>query len=250
MLVSGIFGRKNIHGIDVILELPDEIFAGTDTPMVVRLINKRRFMPAFLIKVLIGGHEVLFPFVRARSQDTRHVSLRFETRGAHSIDHLVVASVFPFNFFTRFRRIARDISVIVFPKPLRCTLVDAYTRQTGYKGDRSSNKAGFDSDILAIRDYVPGDPPKYIDWKATARTGLLKTKEHSSEQLPRVIIDFDKMDKTNLEYSISCVTFVILRLSRSNSPVELVIEGESHGPGTSTPQKIEMLKKLALYGQH
>jgi uncharacterized protein (DUF58 family) len=250
MLVSGIFGRKNIHEIDVILEFPDEIFAGMDIPMVARLINKRRFMPAFLIKVSIGGHEVLFPFVRARSQDTRHMSLRFETRGVHFVDHLIVSSVFPFNFFTRFKRITRDISLIVFPKPLRCTLVDAFARQTAYKGDTSSNQAGFDSDIMAIRDYVSGDPPKYIDWKATARTGLLKTKVHSSEQLPRVIIDFDKMDKTNLEYTISCVTFVILRLTRSNSPVELVIEGESHGPGTSTPNKIEMLKKLALYGQH
>ena len=250
MLVSGIFGRKNIHGIELALEFPDEIFAGTDAPVMVGLINKRRFMPAFLVKVLIEEHEILFPFLPASSRDMRHLNMRFDKRGRREISRVYVSSVFPFNFFTRFRRMNRDIQLVVFPRPLRCPLHDTQPRQMKSKGETPSNSIGFDSDVISIRDYVTGDPPKYIAWKSTAKTGLLKTKEHSSIRTRHVMIDFEKMDKTNLEYTLSCVTFAILRLIKSSTPVGLAIDGEVHKPSTSSAQKARMLTKLALYGQN
>jgi uncharacterized protein (DUF58 family) len=42
-------------------------------------------------------------------------------------------------------------------------------------------RPGTGSELLDLRDYLPGDPPKTIAWKASARRGRLMTKEFDSE---------------------------------------------------------------------
>lgn len=249
MLVSGIFGRRNIQAIDVELELPQEVFAETDTPIVVRLINHKRFMPAFLIRITVGPDEVLFPFVPQSSSSAQSYTKAFEKRGLHAVENIYVASVFPFNLFTRYRKIPKRFEVTVFPKPRKCFLADLTLKESRKKGETSSNIPGYDSDIVSIRDYTLGDPLKYISWKSTAKTGVLKTKELSSIESECVIIDFDAMNKQRLEYALSCVTYTVIRLLKYGVPVGLHVGGELLRPGTSTRHKLTLLTKLALYVQ-
>jgi uncharacterized protein (DUF58 family) len=42
-------------------------------------------------------------------------------------------------------------------------------------------KPGYSTELLGIRDYQPGDPPRSIAWKATARLDRLMTCEYESE---------------------------------------------------------------------
>ncbi|MHC4880105.1 MAG: DUF58 domain-containing protein [Planctomycetota bacterium] len=42
-------------------------------------------------------------------------------------------------------------------------------------------RPGTGSELLEIRDYIPGDPPKSIAWKVSARRGSLMTREYESE---------------------------------------------------------------------
>jgi uncharacterized protein (DUF58 family) len=250
MLVSGIFGRQNLHGLAIELEIPEEIYAGTEIPIGIRLINQRRLMPAFLIRVLIEDRQVLFAYTGAKSEDKSYCTFDFKVRGEHVIGSIYVCSVFPFNFFTRFRKIHQAFRLIVFPKPKKCGDLPAQDRQARIKGDASTLAIGFDSDIISIRDYSSGDPLKYISWKSTAKTGVLKTKELSAIELQQVLIDFDRMDKRDLEHSLSCVTFLVLKFIRSNIPVGLVIQGEHFKPAVSKSHKINLLRKLALYDQN
>lgn len=250
MLVSGIFGRQNLYGLEIELEIPEEIYARTDIPIGIRLINKRKFMPAFLIRVLIENQQSLFPFTSARSEGKRYCNFHFGDRGEHLINDIYICSVFPFNFFTRYRKIHQTFKLVVFPRPQKCATLHFHDRQARIKGDASTLAIGYDSDIISIRDYTLGDPLKYISWKSTAKTGVLKTKELSAIELQQILIDFDKMDKQDLEHRISCVTFLILKFIRSNIPVGLVIQGEHFKPAVSKTHKINLLRKLAFYGQN
>lgn len=249
MLVSGIFGRNNIYGMDVSLEFPEEMFAHTDTPVAVRARNQRKFLPAFLIRVMIGSQEVFYPFIKAREETGSHMNMRFDRRGRHTLTDITVASVFPFNFFTRYRKIGKKFDLIIFPKPEKIPLNLPFDRPSRSRGDALSDSVGFDADVVSIRDYVSGDALKTISWKSTAKTGQLKTKELSSIELHNVMIDFDRMDKRNLEHTLSCATFLVIRLTRSNIPVGMVIDGQFMEPSTSPTHRLMLLKKLALYGQ-
>lgn len=58
-------------------------------------------------------------------------------------------------------------------------------------GAHRSRRPGISTELLGIRDYRPGDPPRTIAWKATARLGRLMTCEYESEVPVRATIVAD-----------------------------------------------------------
>ena len=55
------------------------------------------------------------------------------------------------------------------------------TQSAHAAGHPSFRRAGSGSELLDLRDYLPGDPPKTIAWKVSARRDRLITKEFESE---------------------------------------------------------------------
>lgn len=247
MGVSGFFGKRNLSKLDVALDLPEELFAGTHFPVKITLVNKRRMLPAFLIRVRIGGREVLFPFVPANGFGTQYVDFYFPRRGKYRTELFHISSIYPFNFFIRYRAIGSPFETVVFPQVKKCGLVSSFDNLTLHSGEHASHKAGYDGDMLSIRAYISGDPSKNIHWKASAKTGELKTKEFSTESNTPIFIDFDKVDIREREERISCITYFIVKAFRNNIPVGLKMKDTVYGPGLSKALKISMLRELALY---
>ncbi|MBA4416548.1 MAG: hypothetical protein C0392_01360 [Syntrophus sp. (in: bacteria)] len=250
MGISGFFGKTNISGFSIEIEIPEEVYADTMFPVKVTLKNHRKILPVFLIKVKIEGHEVLFPFVDTRSEGTRYVNLSLRERGKYEIDTTFISSVFPFNFFTRFRKVHNKINLVVFPRLKACEMRFFHESQKRLKGELVSDKIGYESEIISIRKYNLGDPVKYINWKATAKTGDLKTKELSSLVFQPVLIDFDKIEIRDLEEKISCIAYILLHFLKKNIPIGLKLKETTFSPGVSQAHKIGMLRALSLYGEH
>lgn len=57
-------------------------------------------------------------------------------------------------------------------------------------------RAGSASELLDLRDYVPGDPPRTIAWKASARRRVLMTKCFESEVPIRATLFLDASSRT------------------------------------------------------
>jgi uncharacterized protein (DUF58 family) len=253
MGISGFFGKRNLSALDVRIEFPDEIYANTGFPLKVTLLNRRRFLPAFLIRVHFLNHEVLFPFVDAKTYGVKYATITFPQRGHRRIGDIHVCSVFPFHFFVRCKKVTWAVETVVFPQLKPCELHAAHEREQPFRGERSIDKTGYEGEFISLRDYVKGDPLKHIHWKASAKTGRLKTKELSTLSRQPVIIDFDTIPIKNIEEKISCVSYLIVKLLRQNTPVGLTIQGISYTPFSRTDsersqaRKISMLTKLALY---
>lgn len=255
MGISGFFGRRNLSGLDIRLDLPDEIYAQTDLPLRVTLINRRRFLPAFLIRVRLLDRDVLFPFTDRREEGYRYATIAFRKRGRVRVDRISLCSVFPFNFFVRCRSLSGSFEAVVFPAPKQCDLLSLNERERRQGGETQTDTAGYEADIISLRDYIQGDPIKYIHWKASARTGRLKTKELSSLSRPPVVIDFEAVNIRGIEEKLSCITYAVLRLIRQNIPVGLRMRGDTAGIPASADRdtlqagKRAILRKLALYGE-
>lgn len=52
-------------------------------------------------------------------------------------------------------------------------------------------RAGMGSELLELREYVPGDPPKSIAWKVSARRNTLMTRQYESEVPVRTTLFVD-----------------------------------------------------------
>ncbi len=248
MGLSGFFGRRNIQALEVEVESPEEIYATRPFVLTVRLLNKKRLLPSFLIRVCINHEEVLFAYVDRGCSTVRHIEINLPNRGSHRIDVNYVASVFPFNFFIRFRRLTKSHEIVVFPNPYlydRSLIKD--DKQKKRRGEEASNTKGYESDMLSMRNYLPGDPFKYINWKATAKTGSLKTKELSSLINEPVIIDLRDIPY-DTEHRLSCAAYAINELYKLGIPFGLRIGDRLFAPGHSLAHKIALLRELALYG--
>ncbi len=256
MGISGFFGRLNIMRLRVEIATPGEIYAGTAIPVKVILENEKRFMPSFLIKVKIGDNDALFPVIDKKGKSASLATVAFPHRGRHRINDVYISSVFPFNFFIRCRHVGLCHDFIVFPAPQKCSIGSLIGREKRYKGDRILDKSGFEAEMLSIRKYQYGDPQKYIHWKASARTGELKTKELSSPAHRPLILELDKIAIADLEEKLSCVTYIIMKSFHLNIPVGLKIGSSVFSPDARMPAeagkagtgKAAMLRKLALYG--
>ena len=247
--MSGFFGKSNIARVEIELGVPAETYSKAEFPLKIRLKNKRRYLPSFLIRVQAGDASTLFPYVATGASEEKYTTLIAGKRGRHSLDAVTVSSAFPFNFFIRFRTIKVAFEYIVFPEPKKCDLGEIFERERRARGEASTERAGYEGDMLSLRDYAHGDPMKYIHWKASAKSRELKTKELSSLSQQPVVIDFEKTGIRNREERISCVTYLLLRLYRRNIPAGLRIKGLVFAPGTSASHKIAMIRELALYGE-
>lgn len=132
---------------------------------------------------------VYFPFLAAGQELRADLEMSFPERGRYRDDDFGLATRFPFAFLLKTRRIALAREVIVFPKvdpteeflevlPMVTGEFETFTRGRGY-------------DLYRIREYMPEDSARHVDWKATARTGTLKVREFSREDERKLRIVFD-----------------------------------------------------------
>jgi uncharacterized protein (DUF58 family) len=82
--------------------------------------------------------------------------------------------------------VAREITVA--PASMRRTRLAPRGQRTGLRARRA---LGAGSELFQLRAYMPGDPLARIDWKATARTSALVTREFSEDQHLDILIAVD-----------------------------------------------------------
>jgi uncharacterized protein (DUF58 family) len=58
-------------------------------------------------------------------------------------------------------------------------------------GSQASIDAGAGAEVLRLRDYRAGDPPRVIDWKATVRADRLISREFSQDEGLQIVIAID-----------------------------------------------------------
>ncbi len=229
--------------------MPEEIYANSEFPIKLRLVNQKKFLPAFLIKVNILKQSILFPFVDKKSSNSGYIQFQLSERGKYKMPLPRICSVFPFNFFVKCYAAGNESEFIVFPQIKKCLLPGFLEQEKTIAGSRNIPRTGYDSEPFSIRDYIRGDHMKYIHWKASAKAGKLKTKELSSSSYQPLIIDFEAVQIKDIEEKISCIAYMICDCFKKGIPVGLRINGEFHKEGVSRQHRMNMLKVLALHGK-
>lgn len=132
---------------------------------------------------------VYFPFLAPGLELRADLEISFPTRGRYCEKNFGLATRFPFSFLTKTRRINLAREVMVFPvvEPAD-RFLEVLPMVTG---EFESFVAGRGYDLHRIREYMPDDSARHVDWKATARTGSLKVREFSREDERKLRIVFD-----------------------------------------------------------
>ncbi|SEA49499.1 Uncharacterized conserved protein, DUF58 family, contains vWF domain [Desulfuromusa kysingii] len=251
MSVSGFLGHWNLQKLDLTLEPPEEIYAGLETLVNVKVFNRRRWLPAFLLDISIDNnyrHPGHLALLKRREQQGVGVAMTFPDRGDHCQHRVTVSSAFPINFFVRYRHVELQQAITVFPRPIHC-YNQGVTDVQHESGGENALRRGFDGDIHQIKDYVGGEPLKMIHWKLSARHDSLKLKELSSQYQPPIEIDPLALPGQELEQQLCCASYLVNDLICSHQPVGLKLKSHVIAPGLGNAHKIYLLKELARYGK-
>jgi uncharacterized protein (DUF58 family) len=247
MAVSGIIGWLNIRDLSIVPTLPGEIYAGIDTLLTVRLTNRKRFLPSFLIRFTIRDESSLFPVLPVSLEEHFSCPYRFPVRGMASVGYGEISSVFPVNFFVRRRRISMEERFVVFPAPRPCHA--AFGPEGRLRtGTLSAPFKGYEGDVSKIADYTGGEPLKLIHWRLSAKHGALKVKELCGTLREPALIDLAALPGRDPEENLSCAVYLINRLIRGNRPVGLKMGERIIPPASTQAHRLRMLRELALYG--
>jgi len=62
-------------------------------------------------------------------EETAILPIKPDKRGLQNLKEIYIASVFPFNFFIRWKEISKSFSYLVFPEPKKCNLFSYQDRK-------------------------------------------------------------------------------------------------------------------------
>jgi len=208
IFVSWAAARVALRDLTVSARFPDHIFAGETAEVIVTVRNAKRLLPSFSILVEMRGSFDRPSLKKKRRTRSRKITLGYfiyvphQAAGEQSIEqvfprrgHVLVngfeiSTRFPFGFFRHRRRLgARDVDIVVYPKPEPVT--DELNLLPLHTGQMPSLRRGAGQDLLLLRDYQPRDDLRHIDWKATARSRHLTVREFTAEDERRITIVLD-----------------------------------------------------------
>lgn len=270
LFVGWIAARTSLRDLTVSARFPDHIFAAEPAPVIVTLRNTKRLLPSFSVFVEARGPGnepaattgkrryakrllAYFSYVPHHASAEQRVEQLFPKRGHVLIDGFELSTRFPFGFFRRRRRLrARDVDIIVYPKPE--VISDELHLLPMFAGRLPSLRRGAGHDLFSMRDYQPQDDLRHIDWKATARSRRLTVREFTSEDERRITIVLDtrlpgepsEELKQRFEKGVVQTASLLKHFIEERTEVRLVL-GDEVGPfGSGMEQLYRCLKRLAL----
>ncbi len=189
IVASGILSNLDLNHLVVTRHLPEQLFARTPTLVRVEIENRKRRVPSFILLVEARSPDTssaLIPTVLPGSRSAGFLETVFPVRGLHRLSPLKVSTRFPFGLFTKGMEAADGGQVLVFPHLSPADVDDFEFR--GKEGEAALVQSGQGSDPFSVKDFQPGDNPRHIHWKSSAKRGKLMRREFSKEQEPAVTI--------------------------------------------------------------
>lgn len=125
----------------------------------------------------------------ARGSVRLSYSTLFARRGWFEFPPLRLSCRAPFGFFTAERALAAPTGVLVFPEYRVLQRFPLLDRRPAVQNPLAAVGPG--SEFVGVREYRPGDPPRHVHWRSTARAGRLVVKEFAEETRPGLTILLD-----------------------------------------------------------
>lgn len=150
----------------------------------------------------------------------------------------------PLGFFRKDLARATGFSVTVQPRPLEITrrsvALPAIVQPGGVTRMR---RRGVGTEFLELREYIPGDELRFVDWKAFARTGKLMVKVFEQESFLRAVVVLDAtptmfrgvIGETKIEYAARLVVALAEYFARKGDFYRVYIVTRGDARVYSTP---------------
>lgn len=156
-------------------------------------------------------------------------------RGEHTIGAIHLRAFSRRGLLIRQWSVAETHTVLVVPglAELGSRQRAALRPRTRVSGARRARPRGSGTSFAGLRDYVRGDDPRTIDWKATARRGQMIVRESEAERNQTIVLAIDagrRMterigDRSRADYALAAALQVAEAAARFDDRVGVLVFG-------------------------
>jgi uncharacterized protein (DUF58 family) len=179
----------------------EPVFAGAPCPVEVRLANPGKAARTGVRVETAGPEHELGWFAHrlaARGEAVFRATAVLPRRGRYPGGPLHVSSGYPFGLFFRRVRVADPVELVVLPRlgwvhrgRLRHYLRRASPENEAVRRRRPQRHPSAQAEFHGLRPWRPGDSPRFIHWRTTARCGELMVREYEDEPSDNLLLVLD-----------------------------------------------------------
>ncbi len=243
MGVSGFFGKINIDNLGIEVTAPKKIYAKTKFPLKIKITNRKKFLPSFIIKVKVDKKTFLLPYLKIGEENSQihHIDTQFDKRGINHLEYATISSQFPFSFFTRYTYKKLNFSKITYPYPLKREYEYFFIGKNSKQGLSDNLNIGVGTDIFSIKNYTQNEHIRDILWKYLPKIDKLLIKERATDYTPPIIINFEDIKIDNIEEKLSLFTYILISLDKKGVSFNFIMNNRNFN------LLDDILKEFALY---
>lgn len=265
VVVAHFLAALNLRWLKIDARFTGEVFALRPAAMEIVLEEQTGWLPRWLLDIVVE------PSIASQDTDDttrqlpialvqhlgRHGSVRerqevfLERRGRCRLGRVRVRSLFPFGLFRKGRVFELDQEVLVWPEIFDRSV--ARPQIAGGLGQHATAKPGHGQDLVSLRDFLPGDDPRNIHWKQTARSGRMIFKVRDSDESRRLLVLLDNAigelsrdSRQRFERLVSEAATAALDALAGGYEVGLTTRGEVISFGAGPRHRQRILDTLAV----
>lgn len=222
--------RRELH--------PDRVQQGT--PAIARLTVANPTggrQPAFTAVDRIGDQvqEIPVRALPAGGSTWQVYELPTERRGRVEVGPLVVERSDLLGLARSRSEVGQPVTLRVYPRRHAVRLAGAGRSRHHHEGDPPPVPVAGSMDLRSLREYVVGDEPRHLHWKATARTGQLMVREYVDPAQPWCVVLLDDradaLAPEAFEEAIEVAASILWESCEQERPARLVL---ASGPALET----------------
>ncbi len=183
MVVSGMLSRRNVRAVDCQIEPLGEVVATRPAWLKLKLTNRLRAGKAqalFFLHDALPGPLWIDPLAPGETRELV-VEGTFRRRGVFREADAGLLSRFPLGLFRKYRKAQLAREFVVYPLPISTAVPELPPEDA--RGGRSHQRArGGGSEIRTLREFSPGDDPRDVHWKQSARMRRWIVREREAER--------------------------------------------------------------------
>jgi uncharacterized protein (DUF58 family) len=219
-----LFSKKGIVAERV---MADRFSNGDNNPVEIIIENKYEFKSDLTIvdeiPPIFQRRDLKWQIdVKAGQTDKLTYQIKPVKRGVYDFGSLNIFAKSPIQFFSRRFVFDSNKDVAVYPSylQLRKYEIAAFAQKSYQMGLKKMRRIGHTMEFEQIKEYVQGDDPRFINWKATARRNDLMVNQYQEQRSQPIICIIDKgramkmpfENMTLLDYAINA-TLVISNIA-------------------------------------
>lgn len=256
LVANGVLSEAAMRRLEVHRHLPAAIHAGSPFLMGIAVRNRKSRIATFSLEVEdlasdgkpIDRRCFFLKIPAGRMQETSY-RRTLPRRGIHHLAGLRLSTRFPFGLLRRSIDTEAPAELLVYPAliPVSDPALGGGLAQLGERERPARARSG---DFHGLRELRPGDDPRDIHWRTTARRGRAFVREFEEETGRNIVVALqtgaEEQTDENFETAVSYAASLALTLLRRNFRVGLLAGGASVSPGVGPQQAGNILRCLAL----